>query len=204
LGLFVFLERPALGRKALLVGKENIPYNEGGGGGGQPVRLRPNRWRKSGSDEDETSFSLDGWPDYEDIPLLLIDLDPARAVGRYREMAEFCGFVQPDTQKMAVLALEIENRHALRLLLIYEDPDALTKHLKRCLDDPEYGYGQRGDNGRTITQAWLRWVTWKRPLRLGWPLTVISNEICWTAGQLTLASFLAILISAVLSLFCSE
>lgn len=49
--------------------------------------------------------------------------------------------------------LDIEQRHALRLLLIYQDPTHLAAHLQRCLDDPVYGYGERGDQGRTIAQA---------------------------------------------------
>ncbi len=51
------------------------------------------------------------------------------------------------------LYFDIEIRHALRLLLIYQDAHSLTDHLQRCLDDPAYGYGERGDQGRTIAQA---------------------------------------------------
>ncbi|MBE7556711.1 MAG: hypothetical protein HS126_37145 [Anaerolineales bacterium] len=49
--------------------------------------------------------------------------------------------------------LDVEQRHALRLLLIYQDPVELAAHLERCLADPAYGYGERGDNGRTIALA---------------------------------------------------
>ena len=110
---------------------------------------------------------IDGdWPeeagellDYEDQPLLLVDTDTERAVERQREMMAACfGGIGTESkaEKRAGLAmqqLDIEQRHALRLLLMFQDPAALAVHLRRCLDDPAFGYGERGDNGRTIAQA---------------------------------------------------
>ncbi|MCP4287957.1 MAG: hypothetical protein GY792_26560, partial [Gammaproteobacteria bacterium] len=49
--------------------------------------------------------------------------------------------------------LDVEQRQSLRLLLLYQDVEELTAHLVHCLEEPEYGYGERGDNGRTIAQA---------------------------------------------------
>jgi hypothetical protein len=49
--------------------------------------------------------------------------------------------------------LDIENRHALLLLLTHEEQAELIAHLRRCLADPAYGYGERGSNGRTLAQA---------------------------------------------------
>lgn len=111
-------------------------------------------------------WSEGDWPeeaeellDYEDQPLLLVDTDTERAVERQREMMEFCfGGIGAESKEekragLAMQQLDIEQRHALRLLLIFQGPAALTAHLKRCLDDPAYGYGERGDNGRTVAQA---------------------------------------------------
>jgi hypothetical protein len=97
--------------------------------------------------------------DYEEQPLLVVDSDPERAVARQREMMDFCfggiGEEKKPEKRMglAMQQADIEQRHALRLLLIYQDPAALTAHMERCLADPQYGYGERGDNGRTIAQA---------------------------------------------------
>jgi hypothetical protein len=96
---------------------------------------------------------------YEEVPILLVDTDPERAVARQKEMMDtvFDGIGEEKKEEkrvgLALQQLDIEQRHALRLLLIYENADDLTAHLKRCLDEPGYGYGKRGDNGRTIAQA---------------------------------------------------
>lgn len=97
--------------------------------------------------------------DYEDQPLLLVDTDTERAVERQREMMEACfGGIGSESKQekragLAMQQLDIEQRHALRLLLMFQDPAALAAHLRRCLDDPAFGYGERGDNGRTIARA---------------------------------------------------
>ncbi|MCP4685616.1 MAG: hypothetical protein GY867_09240, partial [bacterium] len=97
--------------------------------------------------------------DYEEQPLLIADSDPDRAIARQKEMMEFCfGGIGEERKEEKRLGLamqqsDIEQRHALRLLLIYQSPAELTAHLERCLADPAYGYGERGDNGRTIAQA---------------------------------------------------
>ncbi|MFQ5614627.1 MAG: hypothetical protein ACE5H9_21100, partial [Anaerolineae bacterium] len=94
-----------------------------------------------------------------DPPLLAPDLDVDRLVARQKEMMDACfGGIGQETkeekrQGLAMQQLDIEQRHALRLLLGYEDVAELTTHLQRCLDDPAYGYGQRGDNGRTLAQG---------------------------------------------------
>jgi hypothetical protein len=54
---------------------------------------------------------------------------------------------------LAMQQADVEQRHALRLLLLYREPVELTRHLQRCLDEPAYGYGERGWNGRTLAQA---------------------------------------------------
>jgi len=97
--------------------------------------------------------------DFLDVPLLLVDADPERAVQRQKELMDtvFGGIGQESKAEkrlgLAMQHLDVEQRHALRLLLIYQDVTELTAHLRRCLADPEYGYGQRGDNGRTLAQA---------------------------------------------------
>jgi hypothetical protein len=102
---------------------------------------------------------LGEWLDYEEPPLLLVDTDPERAVIRQKELMDYCfdgiGEERKEEKRMglAMQQLDVEQRHALRLLLIYQDADQLAAHLARCLEDPAYGYGERGDNGRTIAQA---------------------------------------------------
>ncbi|GIK38121.1 MAG: hypothetical protein BroJett011_19540 [Chloroflexota bacterium] len=110
------------------------------------------------SDEDSVpEFMLE--LDYEEVPILLVDTDGDRALMRQKEMMEVCfGGIGEESKEekrmgLAMQQLDIEQRHALRLLLIYQDPVELATHLKRCLEDPVYGYGERGDNGRTIAQA---------------------------------------------------
>ncbi|MCL4303974.1 MAG: hypothetical protein KJ077_50285 [Anaerolineae bacterium] len=101
------------------------------------------------------------WPDYEESPLLLVDTDPERAVARQKELMDTVfGGIGEETKAekrmgLAMQELDVENRHALRLLLIFQDANHLTTHLQRCLADPVYGYGPdgRGDQGRTIAQA---------------------------------------------------
>lgn len=98
-------------------------------------------------------------PDYEETPLLLVDTDPERAVARQKEMMDTVfGGIGEETKAekrmgLAMQELDVENRHALRLLLLFQDAGHLTAHLQRCLADPGYGYGERGDQGRTIAQA---------------------------------------------------
>jgi hypothetical protein len=103
--------------------------------------------------------ALAGLLDFEEVPLLLVDTDPERAVSRQKELMDYCfggiGEERKEEKRMglAMQMLDIEQRHALRLLLIYQDVADLAAHLKRCLADPAYGYGERGDQGRTIAQA---------------------------------------------------
>lgn len=97
--------------------------------------------------------------DYDEQPLLLVDTDPERAVARQKELMDtvFDGIGEERKEEkrlgLAMQQLDVEQRHALRLLLIYQDPAELAAHLERCLADPAYGYGERGDNGRTIALA---------------------------------------------------
>lgn len=101
----------------------------------------------------------ENWPDYEETPLLLVDTDPERAVARQKEMMDTVfGGIGEETKAekrmgLAMQELDVENRHALRLLLMFQDAGHLTTHLQRCLADPPYGYGERGDHGRTIAQG---------------------------------------------------
>ncbi len=105
---------------------------------------------------DEADFEF---MDFEEPPLLLVDADPERALARQKELMDtvFGGIGEekkPEKRMgLAMQQFDIEIRHALRLLLIYQDAQSLTDHLQRCLDDPAYGYGERGDQGRTIAQA---------------------------------------------------
>ncbi len=99
------------------------------------------------------------WLDFEEQPTLIIDTEPERVLARQKEMMDYAfGGIgeEKKTEKQIGLALQqldVEQRHALRLLLLYETPAALTAHLERCLTDPAYGYGERGDQGRTMAQA---------------------------------------------------
>lgn len=96
---------------------------------------------------------------YLEVPLLLVDTDTERAVARQKEMMAACfGGIGEETKPekrtgLAMQQLDVEQRQALRLLLHYHNAEELTAHLTRCLEEPEYGYGERGDNGRTIAQA---------------------------------------------------
>ncbi|MCP4934236.1 MAG: hypothetical protein GY927_08545, partial [bacterium] len=96
---------------------------------------------------------------YVEVPILLVDTDPERAVARQKEMMDTCfGGIGAETKPekrtgLAMQQLDVEQRQSLRLLLLYQDVEELTAHLVRCLTEPEYGYGERGDNGRTIAQA---------------------------------------------------
>ena len=56
-------------------------------------------------------------------------------------------------QGLALQQLQIEQQMALRLTLGFSDAPSLAAHLQRCLDDPEFGYGERGENGRVIAQG---------------------------------------------------
>jgi|GEM_PF-2896529 len=110
-------------------------------------------------DLDETAFDLEALLGYEETPLLLVDTDPERAVARQKAMMDHCfggiGEERKEEKRMglAMQQLDIENRHALLLLLTHQEPEALITHLGRCLADPDYGYGERGCHGRTIAQA---------------------------------------------------
>jgi hypothetical protein len=96
---------------------------------------------------------------YAEVPLLIVDTDPERAVMRQKEMMDtvFGGIGEEKKAEkrmgLAMQQLDIEQRHALRLLLVYQDPADLVAHLTRCLAEPAYGYGERGSGGRTIAQA---------------------------------------------------
>lgn len=108
--------------------------------------------------DDDADF--DEWQlGYEEIPVLLVDTDPDRAIVRQLElMATVFESIDEERQPekrmgLAMQQLDIEQRHALRLLLSYEDPATLVEHLNRCLAEPGYGYGPNGDQGRTMAQA---------------------------------------------------
>lgn len=102
---------------------------------------------------------LEDFLGYDDPPLLLVDTDPDRAIARQQEMMAACfGGIGEETKEakrlgLAMQQLDLEQRHALRLLLVYQDLGELIAHLERCLSDRAYGYGERGDQGRTIAQA---------------------------------------------------
>lgn len=108
---------------------------------------------------DEEAFDLETLLGYEETPLLLVDTDPERAVARQKEMMDHCfggiGQERKEEKRMglAMQQLDIENRHALLLLLTHQEPETLITHLGRCLADLAYGYGERGCNGRTIARA---------------------------------------------------
>lgn len=113
-----------------------------------------------GANETEAEeWAVETWPDYEETPLLLVDTDPERAVARQKELmdAVFGGIGEESKAEkrmgLAMQQLDVENRHALRLLLMFQEANHLTAYLQRCLADPQYGYGERGDQGRTIAQA---------------------------------------------------
>jgi len=96
-------------------------------------------------------------PYYAPVPEL-IDGDIAGLVARQKAM--MAAIYEPmddpaDANEMAGLAqqqYQLEQRHALRLLLGFDTAAELATHLKRCLADPEYGYGERGDNGLLLAQ----------------------------------------------------
>jgi hypothetical protein len=101
---------------------------------------------------------------YLDPPVTLLpDLDEGRLLERlYEMMAAMPGDGKllseerkPEKRRgLATQYMDIELRHALRLLLGFgDDPDRLAAHLEHCLADPAFGYGENGDNGRTIAQA---------------------------------------------------
>jgi hypothetical protein len=110
-------------------------------------------------EESMTEADLSALLGFEEPPLLLVDTDPEQAVARQKEMMDtvFGGIGEerkPEKRLgLAMQQADIEQRHALRLLLVYQDSAELVIHLRRCLEDPVYGYGERGDNGRTIAQA---------------------------------------------------
>lgn len=110
-------------------------------------------------DFEDMFFDTGALYDFEDVPLLLVDTDTERVVARQKELMDtvFGGIGEEKKEEkragLAMQHLDIEQRHALRLLLTYQGKEELITHLKRCLDDPGYGYGERGDNGRTIAQA---------------------------------------------------
>src|SRR5688572_12303637 len=127
----------------------------------QPVAVEeiPEEYLEFFAELEEEEELPDFLLDYEEVPILLVDTDGERALARQKEMMERCfGGIGEETKEekrmgLAMQQLDIEQRHALRLLLIYQDPQELAAHLRRCLEDPSYGYGERGDNGRTIAQA---------------------------------------------------
>ena len=103
---------------------------------------------------------------YIDPPVTLLpDLDEDRLLERlYEMMAAMPSDGKPLSEErkpekrrgLATQYMDIELRHALRLLLGFgDDPDRLTAHLEQCLADPAFGYGENGDNGRTIAQGLL-------------------------------------------------
>jgi hypothetical protein len=125
----------------------------------QDVELLDEAYEDFLTEEDLASIDLEDLLGYEEVPILLVDTDPERAVARQKEMMDACfggiGEERKAEKRMGLgmQQLDIENRHALLLLLIYQDAAELTDHLHRCMADPKYGYGDRGCNGRTIAQA---------------------------------------------------
>jgi len=110
-------------------------------------------------DEEYEPFDLTEILGYIELPILLVDTDPERALARQKEMMDACfGGIgeerKPEKRTgLAMQQLDVEQRHALRLLLMYQDPEELAAHLRRCLEEPDYGYGEQGANGRTLAQA---------------------------------------------------
>ena len=96
---------------------------------------------------------------YLDPPLLLVDTDPDRAIERQKTLMDTCFGGIGEERKvekrlgLALQELDVEQRHALRLLICFEEAAELIAHLQRCLAEPAYGYGERGDQGRTVAQA---------------------------------------------------
>lgn len=85
------------------------------------------------------------------------DLD--RLIARQKEMMDAVfGGIGEETkpakrQGLAQQQLQLEQHQALRLALGFLELPELLEHLQRCLDDPAFGYGERGDNGRVIAQG---------------------------------------------------
>ena len=96
---------------------------------------------------------------YLEPPPLTPDEEVDRLLARQKEMmdAVFGGIGEEKKEVkrvgLAFQQLQIEQQHALRLILCYPDLPSLLDHLKRCLVEPAYGYSDRGNNGRTIAQA---------------------------------------------------
>ena len=103
-------------------------------------------------------------------PFLLPDDDVEAALARQKEMMDLCfpeSKFETDRKAekrvgLATQQLQIEQRHALRLVLGYPNLETLLDHLEKCLADPIYGYGERGDQGRTLALALARQAENKR------------------------------------------
>lgn len=115
------------------------------------------------ADDQPEQVSLD-WAEliaagYRDVPLLAPDLETDSLLARQTEMMGACFEPIGEEHKpekregLAAQQIDIEQRHALRLALGFHTPAELSAHLARCLAEPAFGYGERGDNGRTIAQA---------------------------------------------------
>lgn len=96
---------------------------------------------------------------YFDQPDLTPDGDTERLLARQKEMMDTVfGGIGEETKPSKRLGLsrqqiQLEQHQALRLALGFVELTDVLAHLQRCLDDPAFGYGERGDNGRVIAQA---------------------------------------------------
>lgn len=87
------------------------------------------------------------------------DANLDRLLARQKEMMDAVfGGIGEETkpakrQGLAQQQLQLEQHQALRLVLGFLELPEFLEHLQRCLDDPAFGYGERGDNGRVIAQG---------------------------------------------------
>ena len=124
-------------------------------------------WEPEGEVDEEAWQTLCDWiqtisAGHIVVPPLTPDEDIQRLLARQREMMAHCFEAIGEERKavkqagLAFQQIQLEQQHALRLLLSYPpNSAALVDHLKRCLAEADYGYGPRGNNGRTIAQALL-------------------------------------------------
>ena len=119
---------------------------------------------EANDDETDASLLAVDWATtiaqgYLQPPSLAPDENIERLLVRQKELMEtvYDGIgeekKQAKRQGLALQQLQIEQQMALRLALGFSDAPSLNAHLQRCLDDPEFGYGERGENGRVIAQG---------------------------------------------------
>jgi len=124
-----------------------------------PIPLELIEW-----EEVDASIAMIDWATaigrgYLEPPSLTPDEDVERLIARQKEMMDtvFGGIGEErkseKRQGLAMQQLQLEQQQALRLILGFATLPDLVAHLKACLADPDYGYGERGSNGRTIAQG---------------------------------------------------